>query len=238
MGRDGQGVAGIETVSFDFGGTLAHEGTESAEVYRRTLEENGHSADLEDIRKALRSAIVWVRDENRRTGRIWTEQSLVEQAKRTMEILGVPCGDDLPTKIGGALPIGLDYTAYDDAEPALSELRGAGVRLVIVSNVSSLRNLQIYLEHCRLGKWFDALIASGTVGVEKPDPKLFTLASELSGTPVDRMLHVGDSYERDYQGAELAGLTGVLVDRKGVHADKQCRRISRLTELPRMLRIR
>jgi putative hydrolase of the HAD superfamily len=74
-------------------------------------------------------------------------------------------------------------------------------------------------------------VASGSVGYEKPSPEIFKLASKMSNTPLERMMHIGDSYENDYLGAESVGIMGVLLDRKGLYKNRRCRKISKLTDL-------
>jgi FMN phosphatase YigB (HAD superfamily) len=46
---------------------------------------------------------------------------------------------------------------------------------------------------------------------------------------------VGDTYATDVGGAQLAGLTGVLMDSVGAYPDADCPKISSLPELARIL---
>jgi len=115
--------------------------------------------------------------------------------------------------------------------PLSKNLKKRGFRFIIISNVSSLRNLSIYLSRIGLESYFDLLVASGSVGYEKPNPEIFKLASKMSNTPLEKMMHIGDSYENDYLGAESVGIMGVLLDRKGLYKNRRCRKISKLTDL-------
>jgi len=232
---DPGGSGAYETISLDFGGTIGHETTETAAVYREVLSKSRHAIELEKLRTATKAALEQVAQENRKNGRIWTNQSIVEQAQRVLQELKIPNDDLLAREMAELHPHGLNYRPYDDVEPALKEIKRRGLKLIIVSNVSSLQNLLTYLGQTGLTRYFDALVASGTIGFEKPDSRIFAIASERSGTPPERMVHVGDSYPNDYVGAESAGLTGVLLDRKGRHTEAKCRRISKLTELLQML---
>jgi FMN phosphatase YigB (HAD superfamily) len=71
---------------------------------------------------------------------------------------------------------------------------------------------------------------------EKPDPQIFKEASKRTEVPCQEMVHVGNLYEIDYLGAESAGLTSVLIDRKGKYKDKRCRKISNLTQMLNLLK--
>jgi putative hydrolase of the HAD superfamily len=107
------------------------------------------------------------------------------------------------------------FRAYEDAEHTLKELKNSGFQLITISNVSSSRNLATYLRKAGLLEYFDMLIASGDVGFEKPSPEIFRIASRLSKTPVEKILHVGDKYEEDYLGPRAAGVNAILIDRRG-----------------------
>jgi putative hydrolase of the HAD superfamily len=84
---------------------------------------------------------------------------------------------------------------------------------------------------------FEAIIASGDIGYEKPNPEIFRKASKILNIPASQILHVGDKYEEDYIGAYNAGLKALLLDRKGLYKSKQCQKITMLTELVNLFTI-
>jgi putative hydrolase of the HAD superfamily len=71
--------------------------------------------------------------------------------------------------------------------------------------------------------------------VEKPDPEIFRIALERSGSDAETTLHVGDIYHVDVVGARAAGLQAILVDRGDLHEDRDCVRVANLTELADLL---
>ena len=113
--------------------------------------------------------------------------------------------------------------------PALEALRAMGLRLTVVSNANG--TLRAHLERLQLARWFDCVLDSCEIGVEKPDPRLFEIALERSGARPESTIHVGDLYHVDVVGARAAGLRAVLVDEAGLYADADCRRLQSLTEL-------
>ena len=117
-----------------------------------------------------------------------------------------------------------------DVVPALAALRGRGLRLVVVSNANGrLRHL---FDRLDLTKWFDHVLDSHEWGVEKPDPRLFTLALEQSRAEASRTVHVGDLYHVDVVGARQAGLReGVLFDLAGLYDGVDCPRVGSLAAL-------
>jgi len=67
----------------------------------------------------------------------------------------------------------------------------------------------------------DHVVASGDVGVAKPDARIFELAAERFGASAAEACYVGDRLHTDAIGAARAGLLGVWIDRKGVATDEQ-----------------
>lgn len=82
------------------------------------------------------------------------------------------------------------------------ELVAAGVRVAVLSN--SEGRLAELLDEVGIACDFAAIIDSGRVGIEKPDPRIFAHAlAVLRGD--GPAVHVGDSWTTDVQGALAAG---------------------------------
>ena len=65
-----------------------------------------------------------------------------------------------------------------------------------------------------LSKRIQSLTISDEVGVRKPNIKVFKVACERAGVLPKEVLFVGDSIENDIVGANHAGMTSVLINRK------------------------
>ena len=74
--------------------------------------------------------------------------------------------------------------------PVLDELRRRGQRMGIVSNYPP--ELRDYLQRVGLAPYFEAIIISGVVGVEKPDPRIMELAMKEMRVQPEHCLYVGD----------------------------------------------
>jgi putative hydrolase of the HAD superfamily len=111
----------------------------------------------------------------------------------------------------------------------LARWRRSGFRLVIVSNSNG--TLRAHLRRLGLDQLVDLVIDSHEEGVEKPDPRLFTIALQRAGARPETTTHVGDLYHVDVVGARAAGLRPVLFDPAGLYADPGCARISSLAAL-------
>jgi len=116
-----------------------------------------------------------------------------------------------------------------DVAPALTRMRGLGLRLVVVSNANG--TLHAMFERLGLSSLVDVLLDSHVEGVEKPDPRLFHLALARAGARASTTLHVGDLYHVDVVGARAAGLGAVLLDVAGLYESCECARVRTLDEL-------
>jgi putative hydrolase of the HAD superfamily len=114
----------------------------------------------------------------------------------------------------------------------LARLQAAGLRLGVVSNSDG--RVEQALEAAGLRSYFDVVIDSALVGVEKPDPRIFQAALERLGVEPDEALYVGDLYEVDVLGARAAGIDAVLLGH-GEGADSSCRWVSSIEDLVNQL---
>ncbi len=121
------------------------------------------------------------------------------------------------------------FALYREVHDALGALKRMKLRLGVVSNWP--RGLQFFCEELGLSSYMDVVIASGELGVEKPDPRIFHEALDKMGMTPDTVLHVGDSLEEDFRGAVAAGLQAVLLDRDDAYAAVEVRKIRHLGQL-------
>jgi putative hydrolase of the HAD superfamily len=118
-----------------------------------------------------------------------------------------------PAAARAALLGSLEFTAFDDAAPALRALRDGGVRIVVASNWDC--SLPEFLERSGLLELVDGVVSSAVVGRAKPAPEVFLAALREAGAVAEEALHVGDSLENDVGGARAAGIRAVLLARAG-----------------------
>ena len=104
-----------------------------------------------------------------------------------------------------------------NCKPALVAMARCSVRLAVVSNArgqleQQLRRRRICQVGDGAGVQVAAIVDSGVVGIEKPDPRIFELALRPMGVTPCRALYVGDSVRYDVQPASMAGLISVHFD--------------------------
>jgi putative hydrolase of the HAD superfamily len=119
------------------------------------------------------------------------------------------------------------WEVYPDVPGVLAGLCEAGLRLGVVSNWDP--RLPDLLERLDLARFFDAIVYSSAVGVEKPDRRIFLHAVARLRVPPGSALHIGDGRLEDVEGALGAGLRALHIDR--VRGSGDLRDLSRLPTL-------
>lgn len=80
---------------------------------------------------------------------------------------------------------------------------------VLTNGPPDIQRLKI--EQAGIGPYLSAVVISGEIGIGKPDPTAFRTALGLIGTSPDHAVMVGDSWERDVEGALDAGMRAVWI---------------------------
>lgn len=122
---------------------------------------------------------------------------------------------------------------YDEVPATLKQMKELGLRLGVLSNYPTL--LEDILKRHGIHHYFDFFVVSSMVGMEKPDPRIFALAIQQAGCPVEQILYIGDDPDDDLRGAHQAGLEMILIDRLDRMASVDCPRIQRLSEVLKLL---
>ena len=96
--------------------------------------------------------------------------------------------------------------AADGVAEVLSRLRGR-YALGLLSNYPDASVIRASLVKTDFDVYFDGVVVSGDLGFAKPHPLPFaTIARDLNVSPVE-VLHVGDNWLADVQGAKRAGMS-------------------------------
>lgn len=210
----------LRALTFDVTNTLIHC-PRMAEIYAEVLRRHGIETAAEEVRRWI--PVVWqelaCRTETGRErfslhpggARGWWQDFL----HRTCDYLG---SSRRPTRFTAAelyhrFARADAWEIYPEVRPALEELQRQGVALAVVSNWDE--RLGPLLTRLDLTRYFDALVVSARVGLEKPDPRIFQYALDLLGVPSEAAAHVGDSAREDVEGALAAGMKAFHLRREG-----------------------
>ncbi|XP_076436843.1 haloacid dehalogenase-like hydrolase domain-containing protein 3 [Babylonia areolata] len=100
---------------------------------------------------------------------------------------------------------------------ALEDLQNFDVKIGVISNFD--HRLYKVLADLDLRKYFDFILPSYVVGVEKPNRLIFQRALEDGKVLAEEAVHFGDSVEKDFIGARNAGMMAYLLETSGINHD-------------------
>lgn len=216
----------LRTVLFDLDDTLVDQ--ESAASAAVVAWAAGHGINDPEVpdRWAAISEVHYARYQRR-------ELTFTEQRRaRTREFLALDLDDEVADDIFANYLSRYEagWSLFDDAVPALRRARSAGLSVAIFTNGDD--NQQRHkLRVLGLDKEVDLLIASSTLPAGKPDPRAFNGALDKIGIRADEALMIGNSLDKDVQGALRVGIDAVLVDRRREALGVDVARVTSLDEL-------
>ena len=196
-------------VTFDFGQTLASFDTALASA---RLAERGLQVDPERLEHALPFAWQTYNDAIRQGlgGHPWKilMRSLLECAAPSIDATNIGQAvdflwDQQPIKNLWRRPIAGMIELVD-------ELIAAHIRVAVVSN--SEGRLAELIDEMGWSNRFAIVADSGKIGMQKPDRAIFDWTAERLGVPLERIVHVGDSFAADVEGALGAGMQAIWFD--------------------------
>jgi len=96
---------------------------------------------------------------------------------------------------------------FDGVFELLDYLQSKYTLHIITNGFEEVQNLK--LEKSGIIKYFDEIITSESVGVKKPNPKVFNYALEKVGATPENSVMIGDNLEADIIGALNCGMTSI-----------------------------
>jgi len=228
----------IDAILFDVGGTLVDLRPTKEEIFQRHLKAHGLDIPLETLTpilaKAERRFDAQTAELNGKNEEPFWEKYdnfVLDKIEYTGERTSF--SKDLSDDFARLIPQVTNWVEFPDARPLLEDLADRKFRLGVISNATDLaRNVLVNLD---LKKFFETVVISAEVGVNKPDPKIFHIATKELKVPPNRAIYIGDRLAVDVMGATRAGMNAILVDRMGAYPDADCLRVKSLSSLRRYL---
>lgn len=209
-----------EAVFFDIGKTLLYPYPSVSHVCREILLDAGHDRDTQEIERVMPLVDEYYEDRFREDDTFWTDEGATSQVWIGMysllcRKLGIEeDAEELARKVYAEFGDAEHWRAYDDVRPALLRLKERrGLRLGVISNWDD--RLASLLDGMGLGPMFDTVVSSASVGLHKPDPRIFEMACDRLSVEPSEAVHIGDHHYSDIVGASAVGMTAVLIDRCG-----------------------
>ena len=169
-------VTPATTVVFDLGGVLID--WDPRHLYRQLFE------DADEMESFLAEVTTAEWNGHQDAGRPWAEAIEVLVAEHPeRRVLIEAFHRRWPEMLAGEIPGTVDV---------LAELRAAGVRLAALSNWSA-EMFPVALERFDFLAWFEGIVISGEVGVNKPDRRIFEHLAQRFGIEPEESVFVDDS---------------------------------------------
>lgn len=114
----------------------------------------------------------------------------------------------------------------------LEELQRDGYVMHIITN--GFKEVQYTkLENCKLRSYFDIIVCSEEIGINKPAPEIFYYSMKKANTTSENSTMIGDDYEVDILGAERVGMRAFHFNPQIEESQiKHVNQISNLSQLP------
>jgi FMN phosphatase YigB (HAD superfamily) len=218
-------MAAIETLLFDFGGTLDADGVAWKERFYALYRAEGLDMTAEAFAPAFFAADDPLIGALPRTaGLAETVHALVanleaELARRRAEaddpgtVEGRP-DSDRGRRVASRFLSDM-FAIFARNRPVLETL-GEHCRLGVVSNFYG--NLEAVCWTAGLAPLFAVMADSQRIGAEKPDPAIFRAALEALHAAPETALYIGDSLRRDGEGARRAGMGFIWIAPKDIQS--------------------
>ena len=221
-------------IFFDLGQTLVDEWDFIAHFDNKFLEVlNGFGARIDQRNyRAVRDSII----RDRRIGHGSVKELIVEVCR----MLSPPGYDRAilgrlePQVKQGRKEL---FRLFDDAEPTLQALAEKCEMGIIANQSEDIAGL---LDKTGIGRFFKVKAISASVGLKKPDPRIFELAMKEAGRTAQECVMVGDRLDTDICPANRMGMAATIRVTNSLFALQspleECERpghtVARLSEIP------
>jgi len=232
----------IKAISFDADGTLLGTFTEGPRGFEnfflKAAKSHGHEITLEVLDPILRKL---KEDVAHRRKEGWKPHASAKNSRlhwlwfyeMVFAALHIPHPKEKALELIGRFERGEFTSLYSDALPILSSFATKNLPMMLVSNYGPL--LETFLTKFEISKFFKAILISGVVGIEKPDPELYRKGAVELGLSPFQILHIGNDLEEDYYAAKRAGFEAILLDRDELYQTQDIPKIRTLLELENLL---
>ena len=151
--------------------------------------------------------------------------------KSSFDKLNISLSDDVINKIADDYVISLPVNNFliKDTILVLDYLKRKYRLHIITNGFTEVQNRKIV--NSKIKKYFHSIIDSETVGVKKPNIKIFDYALKVSGSKSKNSLMIGDNLEADILGALNAGFHAIHFNNNNEAPHEHCLILNELKSL-------
>jgi len=226
----------IKAVFFDLYHTLVRYEPPREELQARALKDFGIEVNPEVLRQPLVTADEFIYQEIARSPLSQrSDKDKMALYARYQGILlreaGIEASEQLILGLLGKMrQFDMKLVLFDDVVPALTDLKGRGLILGLISNIDS--DITPLLNKLGLASLLQVAVTSQNAGFNKPQPEIFQEALRQAGVQAPEVIYVGDQYQIDIVGANKVGMKGVLLNRGDYFKETiDCPRLRSLTQV-------
>ncbi|EAQ48123.1 YjjG family noncanonical pyrimidine nucleotidase [Leeuwenhoekiella blandensis] len=224
----------IQHVFFDLDHTLWDFDRNSKLAFEDIFKKNNISVAIDDFLEVY-VPINFQYWKYYRESRITKEQLRYGRLKNSFKELGVAIDDFLIDRLS------VDYIdhlpnhnhLFEGAIAQLSNLHKKYELHIITNGFQEVQSLK--LQNSKIDHFFKTITSSESVGVKKPDARIFKHALELAAADPKKSVMIGDNYEADILGAQNMGLHTICFNYHKAKLPESLVAIDDLTEISNFL---
>lgn len=201
-------MVNIKHIFFDLDHTLWDFDKNSELAFKQIFEEQNLELDFNDFMKIYMPI-------NLRYWKLYREEKINKpdlrygRLKDTFDVMNFKASDILINQMSE------DYLNYlpnnnhliEGTLDLLDYLQSKYSLHIITNGFKEVQNRK--LEASNIKKYFDVVVTSESVGVKKPNPKVFEFALEQAQATTEESIMIGDSYEADVMGSLEVGMMAI-----------------------------
>ena len=143
-------------------------------------------------------------------GKITKEHLNAERYSHPLRVVGAPDPEAIGAQFWDEamkrLPLGSRLMPH--AKEILTYLRPKYKMYILSNGFTELQSRK--MQSAGIAHYFDGMILSEDIGVNKPNPAIFTHALQVAESTAEESLMIGDNYEVDIEGAQRVGIDQVF----------------------------
>lgn len=143
-------------------------------------------------------------------GKITKEHLNAERYSHPLRVVGAPTPEAIGAQFWDEamkrLPLGSRLMPH--AKEILTYLRPKYKMYILSNGFTELQSRK--MQSAGIAHYFDGMILSEDIGVNKPNPDIFTHALQVAESTAEESLMIGDNYEVDIEGAQRVGIDQVF----------------------------
>jgi putative hydrolase of the HAD superfamily len=220
----------IKHIFFDLDHTLWDFETNSARAFDFIFMDNKVEVDLISFLRIYAPI-------NHKYWKLYREEKVSKQAlrykrlKETFDLLNYNISDDLINHLAIVYIDNLpNYNMLFEGTIEVLDYLSPKYEMHIITN--GFEEIQTKkMENSGIKKYFDKIITSESVGVKKPNPKIFDYALQSANAKAEHSIMIGDNYEADVQGALNMSMRAIFCNFEMQSVGENILSINHLTEL-------